>query len=121
MSVRGERCAYLEGSAYLLDFRFFLGWGEDVGDVVVVDMGVVRVRLELRVEVATLEAAEGILATGGVDVYWYFVNWPLKDGVDGVSMGLGVSSGVAPEVRGPSVTSDFATRFDGIVRDVLGD
>lgn len=44
MSTRGERCAYFEGSAYLLDLRcFFAGRGNDevVVDVTLVASAVV--------------------------------------------------------------------------------
>ena len=47
MSTRGERWAYLVGSAYLLGFRFFLGWLERGSEGSLIIAGV-RVRLAAR-------------------------------------------------------------------------
>lgn len=86
MSVRGERCAYLEGSAYLLDFRFFAGRGEEEveaeveekADAATITAG--RVRFEERVaEDAGLATREDF----EVVPYWNFDNVPLKDAVGG--------------------------------------
>jgi len=43
MSTRGERWAYLEGAAYLLDLRCFLAGRGDAGESVVVSFVAVEV------------------------------------------------------------------------------
>jgi hypothetical protein len=86
MSTSGDRWAYLDGSAYLLGFLFFLGRGEDVAreleeDMVDWDIAISAeswVRLSFRIELDAL--AE--LCDAGVVEYWNFANLPLKVGGD---------------------------------------
>ena len=71
MSTRGERCAYFEGSAYLLDVRcFLLGRGEGADAVfVVATVTVVRERFV----VVRGETGDGIsFSLAEPLVYWYF-------------------------------------------------
>jgi hypothetical protein len=49
MSVRGERWAYFEGVAYLLDARaFFLGRGDEAGGIDTALIELVRTRFDVR-------------------------------------------------------------------------
>lgn len=118
MSTRGDRCAYLEGSAYLLALRFFFAGGvaageRSVGTVTAVD----RVRLEVRgVEVGgALERFKD--ADGEAVPYWNFDRRPPKDGVadDGVvdeAPSVEASSGT---VEVPVSCRDLFARVGGIV------
>lgn len=90
MSTSGERWAYFEGSAYLLDFRCFLrGRGDDAvtGDVVLVATLTVVLRDRL---VAGCDVGR-VVSSSLVEpfAYRYFAKWLLKalDGGDDGSSG----------------------------------
>ena len=112
MSVRGERCAYLEGSAYLLAVRFFFGRGEEALEVDVATMLVVLARFVLE---AGSDAEVVLRVPFEVTLeYWNLVNDPLKDGV----VGCGVESEDCSSTSGGAWSSSRG-RFErvcGIVR-----
>lgn len=85
ISTKGDRWAYFEGSAYLLDVRFFLGRGDDV---VVSRLLVVRARLEER-EGSDVEASSSVVPDA--PLYLNFDRVPLKEAM-GFEGGGGVVS-----------------------------
>lgn len=107
MSVSGERCAYLEGSAYWLGFLFFLGRGDEAS--VEVTVIVVRSRFEER----DGESSPGlaVLVDEEVAEYWNLVRLPLKDGVVGAVSSMSSPASVAE--MGSSIEG-FAERVRAI-------
>lgn len=83
MSTRGERCAYFEGAAYLLDFRCFLDTRGDV-DVATGEPGEVSISVVVHERFADgrhdafLGSVESFSLVGFA-TYEYFANRPLKD------------------------------------------
>jgi hypothetical protein len=107
ISTSGERCAYFDGSAYLLGLRFFCSLGEDSGTSWVVVAS--RVRLIDRTGDAGAGALFGVVLV--VAAYWYFANVPLKDADCGAS---DRSSLLGTSCASPVELSGFAGRVRGI-------
>jgi hypothetical protein len=81
MSTNGDKCAYFDGSAYLLGVRFFLGRGEDV-DVAssrAVSAGLVR----FTTRCDRIGALVSLFGNFEVSEYWYLLKWCLNDGSAG--------------------------------------
>lgn len=82
MSTSGERCAYFEGLAYLLDFRcFFAGRGDDVTGAG--SEGSVLIKVAVRERF--VDVADAVVVAGETfslvkrSAYEYFANRPLND------------------------------------------
>jgi hypothetical protein len=82
MSTSGDRCAYLDGSAYLLGIRFFFGLADDLGELLTAAVAVVLPRFLDFVGDADNGGASCIVR---VSVYWYFFSLFLNDAEGGVA------------------------------------
>lgn len=107
--MRGERCAYFDGSAYLLLLRLFAcvfvfglvdgrAWGFDDGFTV--GLGSRRRRFEV---LCGVESFSGLIEAG---VYWNLDSCPLKDGF---------STRFVSSMEDSSLTAPSMERFDGMV------
>jgi len=81
MSTSGDRCAYLDGSAYLLGFLFFFGRGEGSGAIFATAVTVVLLRF-----LGSIGDPDGdpVGCSVRVSVYWNFFSRSWKD-ADGVA------------------------------------
>jgi hypothetical protein len=82
MSTSGDRCAYLDGSAYLLGIRFFFGLADDSGELLTSAVAVVLPRF---LDFVGDADNGGLSCTVRVSVYWYLFNLFLKDAEGGVA------------------------------------
>lgn len=105
MSTSGERCAYFEGSAYLLGLRFFVGRGDGAELSAVATIATVRERFAGRFE--GTGDGDPFLVTDLVSEYWNLDSWPLKDADGGV---VSVSSGSERSLSRRTRCSDFIER-----------
>ena len=111
MSTSGDRCAYFDGSAYLLALRFFFGLEEGSGTLLTAGGAFVLVRF---LGCRTDADAKDSFGTADVSVYVYLVNRSLND-VEGDVAGLSSGSERPPSLGTCfGALSDFAERVRGI-------